>query len=390
MRIILYTGKGGVGKTSVAAATACKLADSGKKVLIMSTDAAHSLGDSFNMTLGGEPLEVCQNLEALEVDTVTEGERAWGQLQNYMQSLLTLQGGDGIETEELLVFPGFEELFSLFKMMAIYDTGAYDVLIVDCAPTGETLSLLKFPEMFTGFLQKAFAMKRKALKVAGPLLQKTTKIPMPKDTLFDEIDQLIEKLEALQALMKNPEILSIRIVTTPEKIVVQESKRNFSYLHLYGYNVDALIINKIYPEASLSGYFGKWIENQKKSLEDIYKSFEGLPIFKMPFLKTELRTLPRLREAAALIYESTDPMAILFKNKLFTLEQQGQTYVFCLALPLAHKEDLELSQQGDELILAIKNQHRSFMLPKKLRGCDIKEAKYENDTLKITLIPADV
>lgn len=337
MRIILYTGKGGVGKTSVAAATACKLAADGKKVLIMSTDAAHSLGDSFNLQLGSEPLQICSNLEALEVDAVTESEKAWGELQGYLQSILTLQGGDGIETEELLVFPGFEELFSLFKMMDLYNSGAFDVLIVDCAPTGETLSLLKFPEMFTGFLQKAFTMKRKAAKVAGPLIQKTTKIPMPQDSLFDEIDRLVIKMAALQALMQNTNILSIRIVTTPEKIVVQESKRNFSYLHLYGYNVDALIVNKIYPEASLSGYFGKWIENQKKSLADINASFEGLPIFKMPFLKTELRTIDRLQEAARLIYGSTDLSAVLFTGKIFTLSREGNTDLFCIPLPFFNR-----------------------------------------------------
>jgi arsenite-transporting ATPase len=236
MRIILYTGKGGVGKTCVAAATACSLASEGKKVLVISTDQAHSLGDALDCKLNADPIEVATNLYALEVDAIAECERAWGTLKDYLKQLMVSKNGESLEAEELLVFPGFEELTALFKIKDIYEKGQYDVLIVDCAPTGETLSLLKFPEMFGEMIGRMLPMKRKAVKVAGPAVSRLLKVPMPKDTVFDEIEKLVDKMNGLRELMWNKEIVSIRIVTTPEKIVIKEAKRNFSYLHLFNYN----------------------------------------------------------------------------------------------------------------------------------------------------------
>lgn len=253
MRIILYTGKGGVGKTTVAAATACKIAGEGKQVLVMSTDQAHSLSDSMNVKLGKDPVKVQENLYGMEVDTIYEGEKSWGSLKSYMKEMLTIKGKGGIEVEELLVFPGLEELFSMFKIMEMAQSGGYDVIIVDCAPTGETLSLLKYPEKFSGLLEKILPMKRKGIKVAGPAVEKIMKIPMPEDSVFDDIEYLMEKMEKLQQLMLNHDIVSMRIVTTPEKIVLQETKRNFTCLHLFNYNVDAIIVNRIYSDEAMEG-----------------------------------------------------------------------------------------------------------------------------------------
>lgn len=229
MRIILYTGKGGVGKTTVAASAACWRAKEGKHVLIMSTDQAHSLGDSLEVKLGNEPTYVMDGLDALEIDTVNETEKAWGKLRSYLMLLMTSREGESLETEELLAFPGFDELFSLLKIRDIYEADGYDVLIVDCAPTGETLSLLKFPEMLGDLIDKALPVKRKAIKVVGPAVEKMTKIPMPKDDVFDEVVWLTEKLEKLKDLMMNPKVVSIRIVTTPERVVILEAAEN-----LYG------------------------------------------------------------------------------------------------------------------------------------------------------------
>lgn len=383
MRVILYTGKGGVGKTSVAAATACQIAASGKKVLVISTDQAHSLGDSLDYKLGSSPIEVTKNLYAMEVDAITECELAWGNLKDYIKRLLTSKTGESIEAEELLVFPGFEELTALFKIKEIYDQDFYDVLIVDCAPTGETLSLLKFPELFGAWIEQIIPFKRKALKVAGPVIEKTMNMPMPKDDIFDEIEMLCEKMNALRELMWNKDIVSIRIVSTPEKIVMNEAKRNFSYLHLFNYNVDAIIVNKIYPEEALSGYFHQWIRKQEETLSDIRESFSGIPVFYLKLQQHELRTVSRLKAVSGTLYGDRNPEEILFRDTIFSVEKAGEKDVFKIKLPFFKLKDMDLSQKGDEITLVIKNERRKFILPAKLKNKEIQKAKYEDGMLKL-------
>jgi len=383
MRIILYTGKGGVGKTSVAAATAVKLAKDGKKVLIMSTDQAHSLSDSFGVKLKHTPVQISDRLWGLEIDAILEGERAWGNMKNYLKELLTVRAAGGIEAEELLVFPGLEELFSLFKITAIYEQNQYDVLIVDCAPTGETLSLLKFPEMFGNMIKTVLPMKKKAVKVAGPIMEKVMKIPMPEDNVFDDIEQLYEKLYQLQAIMTNKEILSIRIVTTPERIVIKEAKRNFTYLHLYNYNIDAIIVNKVYPLKALDGYFSKWINLQEQGLTEIRESFSKVPVFTLMLLNKELTTASILQEAAEQIFGDTDPAAVLFKDTIFEVKKEDDGYTFILNIPFADKADMDMGQKGSELMIQIKNEKRCFTLPDVLRNKTVQGARYEAGKLLI-------
>ena len=383
MRIILYTGKGGVGKTSIAAATSCKIASEGKRVLIMSTDQAHSLGDAFEMKLSNDPTFIKDNLYAMEIDVLAESERAWGSMKEYMKKLITSRSEDGIEAEELLAFPGFEELFSLLKIMDIYEKNQYDILIVDCAPTGETMSLLKFPEMVGSWMSKVLPMKRKAVKVVGPAVEKIAKIPMPKDIIFDEIEHLLEKLEKLQKLMSQKEIVSIRIVTTPEKIVVQESKRNFSFLHLYDYNVDAIIVNRIYPIEAMQGYFSKWMKRQEDSLKDIEESFVGIPIFRLPLLGKELKNLKLLEEAATIIYGESDPTQVLFNDTIFKVDKNEKGYTMRIFIPFVDKKEMDLLQKGDELTLSIKNERRNFILPELLKNQEISGAEYKDDALYI-------
>lgn len=383
MRIILYTGKGGVGKTSVAAATAVKLAKDGKKVLIMSTDQAHSLSDSFGVKLKNTPVKISDRLWGLEIDAILEGERAWGNMKNYIKELLTVKAEGGIEAEELLVFPGLEELFSLFKITDIYEENQYDVLIVDCAPTGETLSLLKFPEMFGNMIKTVLPMKKKAVKVAGPMIEKVMKIPMPEDNVFDDVEQLYEKLYQLQELMTNKEILTIRIVTTPERIVIKEAKRNFTYLHLYNYNIDAVIVNKVYPPKALDGYFSKWINLQEEGLKEIRESFSEVPVFTLMLLDKELATEAILLEAAEQIFGTTDPAAVLFKDTIFEVRKEDDGYAFILNIPFAEKTDLDMGQKGSELMIQIKNEKRCFTLPDILRNKTVQSAKYEAGKLLI-------
>ncbi|KAJ51668.1 arsenite-transporting ATPase [Clostridium tetanomorphum] len=383
MRIILYTGKGGVGKTSVAAATACKIASGGKKVLIVSTDQAHSLRDSFDIKLSNEPLKISNNLYAMEINSVLENENSWGNIKSYFEKLMVFKSEKTIETEELLVFPGFEELLALIKIKDIYDEGKYDVLIVDCVPTGETMSLLKFPDLFKWWMEKIFPIKRKGAKIAKPIIEATIKMPMPTDNTFDEIEKLYIKIDELHSLMLDKNIVSIRIVTTAEKIVVKEAKRSFSYPHLFDYNVDAIIINKIFSKDSLKGYFEGWTTIQKESIDDIYDSFKGIPIFKLELMSDELREYNTLQNVGNKIYKEVNPEDVLFQDKIFTIEKNAEGYNLVINMPFVDKRELNLSQKGDEITISIKNERRSFVLPTKLHSKEITCAKYIDGKLNI-------
>ncbi|WP_315108078.1 ArsA family ATPase [Clostridium intestinale] len=383
MRVILYTGKGGVGKTSIASATACKIAEEGKKVLIMSTDQAHSLGDSFDVKLSNEPIKVSENLYAMEIDSIIENERVWGNIKGYIEKLMVLKSDKTIETEELLVFPGFEELLSLIKIKEVYDEGLYDVLIVDCAPTGETMSLLKFPDLFKWWMEKFFPIKRKAAKFVKPVVEATVKIPLPDDKVFDDIDKLYQKIDELHKLMLNKDVVSIRIVTTPEKIVVKEAKRSFSYLHLFDYNVDGIFINRIFSKESLEGYFEKWANIQKNTIKDIEESFKGIPIFKLELMNHELRKYTHLKEAGDKLYGDFDPSNVLFKEKIFDVKSEDGNYILEIKMPFIDKNEIKLSQNEDEIIISIKNERRGFVLPTKLQSKEISSARYDDGKLNI-------
>jgi arsenite-transporting ATPase len=383
MRIILYTGKGGVGKTSIAAATACKIAGEGKKVLIMSTDQAHSLSDSFDVKLSNESVKIADNLYGMEIDTVIENEKTWGSLKGYIEKLMFLKSKETIESEELLVFPGFEELLALIKIKEIYDEGKYEVLIVDCAPTGETMSLLKFPDLFKWWMEKIFPIKRKGTKIAKPIVEATMKIPIPSQDTFDDIENLYSKLNELHALMQNKEVVSIRIVTTPEKIVVKEAKRSFSYLHLFDYNVDGIIVNKIFPEVSLKGYFEGWKKIQGESIEDIMSSFKDIPVFKLELMEDELRRYEMLKKVANEIYGEVKPEKVLFQDKIFTVKKEKNYHKLSIKMPFINKSELKLSQSGDEITIGVKNEKRSLILPTKLQSKEIIKAKYDDGNLNI-------
>ena len=384
MRVILYTGKGGVGKTSMAAMSACHIAKQGKKTLIMSTDAAHSLSDSFQIKLGKEPTKISENLDGLEIDTIYESEKAWKNIKDYFQRFLTAKGGEGIETEELLVFPGLEELFSLFKILELYEAGIYDVIIVDCAPTGETLSLLKYPEQLEEFMKKVLPIKRKGMKLAGPAMEKIMKIPMPKDSVFDDLEYVMDKMGRLQKLMLNKEVLSVRIVTTPERIVIQEAKRNFTCMHLYNYNVDAILVNKIYPETAMEGYFSKWIEKQQEGLREIKESFSEIPIFHFMLQKSELCGMEVLQKAAEELWKETDLTSVLFEKEIYQFRKEEDKACLKIYLPFADKKELELRQNDSEIILSVKNEQRRFPIPVEVREKEIVAAKFQGEYLVIT------
>lgn len=381
MRVIIYTGKGGVGKTSMAAATACKIAKDGKKVLVMSTDQAHSLGDSFDSKIDKKPTQLADNLYAMEIDSVYESEKSWGNLKDYFKQLLTLKGGSGIEAEELLVFPGLEELFSMFKILEVYESGEYDTIIVDCAPTGETLALLKYPERLSGMIKKILPVKRAAVKSVGAVVENVIKIPMPEDNVFDDIEYLMDKMQRLQDLMLNKDVVSLRVVTTPEKIVINESKRNFTCLYLYHYNVDAIIVNHIYPAKAMEGYFNKWIKLQEDALQEIKESFSEVPCFYVELQQQELRTFDVLRTVGDYIFEGINPDDVLFKKEIYSVDNEEK----CLKiyLPFANKEELRLEQDKNELVLGVGNETRKFPIPVEFAEKEIVGAKFEDGYLLI-------
>lgn len=254
---------------------------------------------------------------------------------------------------------------------------------MDCAPTGETMSLLKFPEMLEWWMVKLLPTKRKLIKMVGPAIEKKTKIAMPEDEMFDDAERLLQKLADLRELMSKKEIVSIRIVTTPEKIVMKEAKRNFAFLHLYNYNVDAVIVNKIYPEESMKGYFEHWRRIQQEGLQEISESFAGIPCFRLELQKRELRTMNMLDVAGDMIYGDANPDDIFFQDTVFEVDKVEGHYVMKIHLPGVEKQEMEIQQAGDELIIAIKNEHRRFLLPSKLLGKEIVKAKYTSDYLNL-------
>lgn len=384
MRIIIYTGKGGVGKTSMAAATACRIAKDGKRVLVMSTDQAHSLGDSFDMKIGKEPTVIMDNLSAMEVDSVYESEKSWGNLKGYFKELLTMKGGSGIEVEELLVFPGLEELFSMFKILDMYESGEYDTIIVDCAPTGETLSLLKYPEMLSDLITKVLPIKKKGVQKIGPIVEKVAKVPMPEDNVFDDIEYLMDKMQKLQNLMLNKNIVSLRVVTTPERIVISEAKRNFTCLYLYHYNVDAVIVNHIYPEQAMEGYFSKWTEFQKQGLREIEESFSEVPKFCVELQKKELRSLDVLCDIGSKIFGDFNPDEVLFEKDIYITDKEASN--LRIYLPFAEKDELLLEQRENELIVGIKNERRRFPVPEEFKEKEVGGASFEDGYLIIKFV----
>lgn len=383
MRIILYTGKGGVGKTSIAAATAVRSAKDGYKTLVVSTDAAHSLGDSLDMRLSPEPVEIEKNLWAQEIDSVHEVEKGWGQVQNYLTALFTAKTVKDITTEELTVFPGMEDLLSLLRILKYYKEKTFDVIIVDCAPTGETLALLSFPEMLRWWMDKLFPIKRKAIKVLKPIAEPVLGLPMPSDSVMEEIDKIYYQLDEMKKILSDRDITSIRIVVNPEKMVIKEAQRSFTYLNIYDFNVDAIVVNRVIPDDVKDNYFSVWKNVQRKYRETIIDSFSPLPIYYAPLFEQEVLGLDMLMRMADEAFKGDNPVEIKYSKRTHIVSKEGDEYIFSIYLPFTDKKDLALNQKGDELIIRAGNVKRNIILPRTLLSHWIKGARFEDETLKI-------
>jgi arsenite-transporting ATPase len=383
MRVILYTGKGGVGKTSVAAATALRSAHLGYRTLVMSTDAAHSLGDSFDMPLGGEPAPIVDNLWGQELDVFREIDRHWGTLQDWLKVLMAWRGLDEVVAEEMAVLPGMEELAGLLHLVNHCDQGEYDVIIVDCAPTGETLRLLSFPDVARWWMHRIFPIERVAARIARPVLRRVTDLPLPNDEVFSAVKQLFAKLEEMRGILTDPATSSVRLVLNPEKMVIKEAQRTFTYLNLYGYATDLVVCNRVIPEAVSDSYFQAWKETQERYYQQVEEAFAPLPILKAPLMEQEVMGLAMLERFGEAVYGALDPTAVLHQGQIHQIRQEDSQYVLTLTVPFITKEEISLSQVGDELVVQVGNFKRNIILPRALVGMESRGAKLEDDRLSI-------
>ena len=383
MRILLYTGKGGVGKTSIAAATAVKSARAGRKTLIVSTDAAHSLGDSLDKKLSPEPVEIESNLWAQEIDSAHEVEQGWGKIQEYLTTLFTSKTVKNITTEELTIFPGMEDLASLLRILHYYREKTFEAIVIDCAPTGETLALLSFPEMLRWWMDKLFPLKRKMLKVVRPVMQPILGIPMPHDSVMAEIENIYEQLDEMKRILSDRAVTSIRIVVNPEKMVIKEAQRSFTYLNIYDFNIDAIIVNRVIPDDVTDSYFSVWKEIQKNYRETIIESFSPLPLLYAPLFEREVVGLEMLERMGTKIFSDTDPLEIMYNTRIQEIEKSGDEYLFSIYMPFVDKKDLSLNQKGDEVIVKVGTVKRSITMPRTLVNHSILGAKFEDDRLRI-------
>jgi arsenite/tail-anchored protein-transporting ATPase len=390
MRVLLFTGKGGVGKTSVAAATALRAAASGRRTLVLSTDPAHSLGDAFDVALGPEPVEVAPRLHAEQIDAQERLEVNWREIQTYLVALLQWGGVTGVEAEELSVLPGLEEIFSLIDVKRHVDAGAHDLLIIDCAPTAETLRLLSLPDALSWYIERIFPVQGKIARAVRPMLGRMTTMPLPEDGMFDAVERLYRNLEGARDVLADGRRTSVRLVLNPEKIVVAEARRTYTYLSLFGYHVDSVIVNRLLPDVVRDPWFDRWKALQAEHLASVHASFGDVPVLTAPLLEGEPVGAERLEELAAEVYGDRDPAAVLHEGEPMRFSEDAGGYVIDLALPFVGKADVDLLTRGDELYVKVGAYNRSLLLPAALRRCEVTAANIEGDRLRIRFAPADL
>jgi len=378
-RIILFTGKGGVGKTTIAAATAIKTSGLGKKTLIISTDPAHSLSDSFSVDLMPTPTKVRDNLDGMEVNVEYELERHWNTIKDYLTIFFRSQGIDDVVAEELAIFPGFDELASLLHLLDFYQRKEYEVIILDCAPTGETLRLLSVPEIAKWYMNRFFGIEKRLLKIVKPIAEPLIDLPLPSEEVLDKIQDLYVKIGMLKEILESPQT-TVRLVINPEKMVIKESERAFTYLNLFGYRVDCIIINKVLPE-NAGDYFRKWIEIQREYMKEIEDRFP-IPKFQLTF-KSEEVVGEKLDTIADEIYGDTDPAKVFTLSKPMRIEKENGSLILVMKAPFVDKSQLKVLKRGEELIVIAGQWKRILYLPQSLAMRDPVSAKFMSGELRI-------
>ena len=383
VRILLFTGKGGVGKTTVAASTAVRAAASGHRTLIMSTDPAHSLADSFDMPLTSRAQEIAPSLWGEQIDAQERLEANWRDIQEFVISFLNWAGVDAIEAEELSVIPGLDEIFSLTDVKQHVDSGRYDLLVIDCAPTAETLRLLSLPEVMNWYIERIFPVERRVVKTIRPLLTKLTTMPIADDRIFNAVERLHRNLDGVRHLLTNDRMSSVRLVVNPEKMVIAEARRTYTYLSLFGYRVDAVVVNRIIPDEVEDPYFGKWKDIQTEHLQTVRESFEPVPILTARLFDREMVGLELLGEMGQEVYGDRDATEILHRDEPIRVRKRGPSYVLSLRLPFVEREDLDVYRKADELHIRVGSYKRNMVLPQTLQRLEVQGANFVEDRLEV-------
>ena len=381
-RIIVYTGKGGVGKTSVAAATAALSAQRGYKTIVISTDIAHSLADSFDRPLGSEPVQIAPNLWGQESDVYYNVRKYWGTIQSYISSVFQWRGLDVVVAEEMTILPGMDELSSLLWIGEHYDKGDYDVIVVDAAPTGETLRLLSLPEAGEWWLEHIFPIQKQAMRLAGPVVRRVVGMPTPDDSVFTAGEELFKRLEHLHEILSDPYRSSVRLVLNLEKMVIKEAQRTFTYFHLFGYPTDLVVVNRVFP-AGEGGFLARWKDAQARYLPIVEESFAPVPVKTVPMFEQEVVGLDMLYRLGDELFGELDPTTFFYRGRPYHVERENGDFVLSLELPFTSKEHVKLNRNADELVVQVGSWRRNLILPRVLVGAQTRTAAFEGDTLKI-------
>ena len=384
------TGKGGVGKTSVAAATGMKCAELGYKTLVLSTDPAHSLADSFDLELGHKPVAIRPKLWGAELDALMELEGNWGAVKRYITQVLQARGLDGVQAEELAILPGMDEIFGLVRMKRHHDEGEYDVLIIDSAPTGTALRLLSIPEV-GGWYMRRFYKPLQGMSVAlrplvEPLFKPIAGFSLPDKEVMDAPYEFYEQIEALEKVLTNNKQTSVRLVTNPEKMVIKESLRAHAYLSLYNVSTDLVIANRIIPDTVNDSFFEKWKNSQSIYKQEIHNNFHPLPVKEVPLFSQELCGMESLERLKEILYKDEDPTQVYYQEDTIRIIKEKDICSLELYLPGIPKEQIQLNKTGDELNIRIGNHRRNLVLPKSLASLNPSGAKMEDDYLKISFV----
>ncbi len=386
-RVLLFTGKGGVGKTTVAAATALRCADAGARTLVLSTDPAHSLSDSFERPLGPRPTPIIHKLSGQQLDATERFAEVWADVQEWLMAVLDWAGMDALEAEELSIVPGLEEIFALADIKDHASSGLWDVIVVDCGPTAETIRLLSLPDVLEWYMARVFPVERTLTKVVRPFMRRVTSLPVAGDQVFDSVRRFYDRLEGVRSLLTDAAVTSVRLVVNPEKMVISEARRTATYLSLFGYQVDAVVANRMLPDAVSDPWFTAWKEAHAAHLAAIETGFAPLPVLRAELAAEELVGLDRLRTFAEVLHADRDPAAVLHQGRTMRIERRGHAHVLGLPLPFADRHEVELGRRDGELLVRVGSHRRAVVLPDSLQRREVTGATMVDGWLEIGFEP---